>query len=226
MSRMQRDMELSVLQVIRPAFDAGKAAGDRQLAREEFRWTKLMERQRQEQKRQVDLARSKMEQAVHERIACMAAEMQQQTEEFMHNMDGFVEVRDKLEKRVVDALDASMKAKERIATLEGEMAVESRKRHDAESLVAILREEVAQLKRDLDGRNSDSRSSKASLSDMRQRWADDVARVEKQLQNEISARVAAEERDRCLHTHTHTHTHTQSFTRTHTHIHTRTHAQL
>lgn len=144
-SRMQREMAFGLEQIVRPAYDAGKAAGDRAVASQDFRFQKIMNRQREEQKRQLDQMRGRIEESLRERVCGMAEELNEQVRIFERSTDEFRKVRERLESKLKDSVDVAVKVQERVSELQAANLDERQKRIEKEGAIQSLSRQIEEL---------------------------------------------------------------------------------
>lgn len=206
--RMQRDMSLELMSSVRPAFEAGKAAGDRSLAREEFRWKKLSERQREEMKRQGDKIRARAEEAWEERKKGIEEEyrvrsdcLEGRVRELECEIEKLEEERGMLLSKVAEAGRDAAVARGNADVAEAALSGAMRRAEKAEGERAGLEERIEELHRRLlerDGRDNARQDQAAppavaggGEAGLKEQWKADVERMEVQLQEEVARRVAA-----------------------------------
>ncbi|KAJ1482673.1 hypothetical protein T484DRAFT_1897293, partial [Baffinella frigidus] len=178
---LQREMDERIRLVVFRAVEIGKESGVRQLTREEFRWKKQVG----ELKQQAKEATRRAVEAARVRVEAMCSEMKEQQSQLRQNLTDFEAAQRSWGTKTETFEKAASEGAGREAGLTKSLT-------ESRAEAAALRSKVAVLQESLDQAMSGEREK----GDLQRRWSDDVGRMEGQLQDEVSRRVAAEERER------------------------------
>ena len=187
-------MNLYIKGIIQAAIDAGQEAGRKELAREQYRATKAMEQL-------VDSYKAKAKESEDRRVAGLVARvdkmcnsLEAQKEEFQRNLKEFERTMLVMKERAALHEKQGKDWAEQMIALrkQGDEALAqaecaAREADKERRAAVILRDQAEKLEKML-------AEEQAERLNVGQRWSKDVEMMQKQLQNEVAARIAADER--------------------------------
>ena len=191
---MQREMNLYIKRTIQTAIEAGQEAGKRELAREQYRSSKAMEQLQASFKAKAKENEDRRVAELVARVDRMCNALGAQKQEFEQNLKEFeraskiMSERAALHEKQGKDWAAQMAALKRQADEARAEAESAQREADRERrAAAVLQDKVDDLERRL----ADEAAATKAVS---ARWSNDVELMQTQLQTEVEARIAAEQR--------------------------------
>jgi len=187
-------MNLYIKNIIHAAIAAGQEAGDKELAREKYRNFKTIEQLVENFKAKAEESEHRRVAALVKRVDSMCNSLEAQKHEFNQNLMEFERASLAMKERAMLHQTQALDWAAQMAALK-QHADEARVNAQAAALEADKHRRAGVImQQSIDAMQRCITQEQAATKKVGKQWSDDVELMQSQLQNEVAARIAAEER--------------------------------